>query len=49
MKEQDATLVRLDVIQSDPAADKILELWKNLLDNYRYSAGAGKALRHFWN
>ena len=47
MKEQDATLVRLDVIQSDPAADKILELWKNLLDNYRYSAGAGESFATF--
>ena len=47
MKEQDATLVRLDVIQSDPVADKILELWKNLLDNYRYSAGAGESFATF--
>ena len=49
MKEQDATLVRLDVIQSDPVADKILELWKNLLDNMalgmKHAANSTAALR----
>lgn len=47
MKEQDATLVRLDLVQSDPTADKILEMWKNLLDDYEYSVGEGGSFAEF--
>ena len=33
--KEEMPLVRLDLIRVDSAADKILEMWKQLLDNYR--------------
>lgn len=45
--EKDSPLVRLDVIQLDSAADKILEMWKNLLDNYRDFIGTGSSFGKF--
>ncbi|WP_207650907.1 PRD domain-containing protein [Lactonifactor longoviformis] len=47
MEKKDAMLLRLDVIQLDSAADKILEMWKNLLESYRYVISSGKGFDAF--
>lgn len=46
-EEQDTTLVRLDVIQPDSGVDKLLEMWKNLLEDYRHIVLSGDAFAEF--
>lgn len=39
--EKDSTLIRLDVVQRDLSADRILEMWEMLSENYQDSLRSG--------